>query len=209
MDPKAMFNLSYGLFVLTANMNGKDNGCIINTVTQVTSDPNQITIAVNKANYTHDIIAETKKFTVSVLSEAADFELFKRFGFQSGRTADKFAGFSDVKRMTNDTLAVTEGTNAYISGWVTQQIDVGTHSIFLASVVDMDVLSSVPSATYAYYHSNIKPKPQPAAQRADGKTVWRCKICGYEYVGDELPADFICPICKHPASDFEKVMPGK
>ena len=207
MNPKAMFHLSYGLFVLTANLDGKDNGCIINTVTQVTSDPNQITIAVNKANYTHDMIAETKKFTVSVLSEAADFELFKRFGFQSGRTADKFAGFSDVRRMTNDTLAVTEGTNAYISGWVTQQIDVGTHSIFLASVVDLDVLSSIPSATYAYYHSNIKPKPQPTAPRTDGKTVWRCKICGYEYIGDELPADFICPICKHPASDFEKVVP--
>ncbi len=206
MNNKAMFNLSYGLFVLTANLDGKDNGCIINTVTQVTTDPNQITIAVNKANYTHDIIAETKKFTVSVLSEDAKFDTFKRFGFQSGKTADKFAGYAFTKRMTNDTLAVTEGTNAYISGWVTQQIDVGTHSIFLASVVDMDVLSSVPSATYAYYHSNIKPKPQPAAKRADGKTVWRCKICGYEYVGDELPADFICPICKHPASDFEKVV---
>ena len=205
MNPKAMFNLSYGLFVLTANLDGKDNGCIINTVTQVTSDPNQITIAVNKANYTHDMIAETKKFTVSIISEAANFELFKRFGFQSGRTADKFAGFPHVRRMTNDTLAVTEGTNAYISGWVTQQIDVGTHSIFLASVVDMDVLSSTPSATYAYYHSNIKPKPQPTAPRADGKTVWRCKICGYEYVGDELPADFICPICKHPASDFSPI----
>lgn len=204
-----MFNLSYGLFVLTANLEDKDNGCIINTVTQVTSDPNQITIAVNKANYTHDMIAETKKFTVSIISEAANFDLFKRFGFQSGRTADKFAGFSDVQRMTNGTLAVTEGTNAYISGWVTQQIDVGTHSIFLASVVDMDVLSNTPSATYAYYHSNIKPKPQPTAPRADGKTVWRCKICGYEYVGDELPADFICPICKHPASDFEKVVAGK
>ncbi|MBR6268456.1 MAG: flavin reductase [Selenomonadaceae bacterium] len=206
MNPKAMFNLSYGLFVLTASKDGKDNGCIINTVTQVTSDPNQVTIAVNKANYTHDIIAETNKFTVSILSEAANFELFKRFGFQSGRTADKFAGFSAVKRMTNDTLAITEGTNAYISGWVTKQIDVGTHSIFLASVVDMDTLSNVPSATYAYYHSNIKPKPQPTAPRADGKTVWRCKICGYEYVGDELPADFICPLCKHPASDFEKVV---
>ncbi len=206
MNNKAMFNLSYGLFVLTANLDGKDNGCIINTVTQVTTDPNQITIAVNKANYTHDIIAETKKFTVSVLSKDAKFDTFKRFGFQSGRTADKFAGYAFTKRMTNDTLAVTEGTNAYISGWVTQQIDVGTHSIFLASVVDMDVLSSVPSATYAYYHSNIKPKPQPAVKRADGKTVWRCKICGYEYIGDELPADFICPICKHPASDFEKVL---
>ena len=206
MNPKAMFNLSYGLFVLTASKDGKDNGCIINTVTQVTSDPNQVTIAVNKANYTHEIIAETNKFTVSILSESANFELFKRFGFQSGRTADKFAGFSAVKRMTNDTLAVTEGTNAYISGWVTKKIDVGTHSIFLASVVDMDTLSNVPSATYAYYHSNIKPKPQPTAPRADGKTVWRCKICGYEYVGDELPADFICPWCKHPASDFEKVV---
>lgn len=203
MDNKAMYNLSYGLFVLTASLDGKDNGCIINTVTQVTSDPNQITIAVNKANHTHDVIAATDSFTVSVLSEQASFSLFKRFGFQSGRDVDKFAGFGAAKRLPNGTLAITEGTNAYISAEVFRIVDVGTHSVFFAKVSDAAVLSDVPSATYAYYHQHIKPKPQ--APKA-GKTVWRCKICGYEYEGEELPADFICPICKHPASDFEKVV---
>ena len=204
MNPKAMFNISYGLYVLTANLDGKDNGCIINTVTQVTSDPNQITIAVNKANYTRDMIAQSKKFTASIISQQADFELFKRFGFQSGTTADKFAGFSATRRLPNEALLITEGTNAYISGYVTQEIDLGTHSLFIASVTDMDVLNDTPAATYTYYHQHIKPKPQ-AAPKKEGKTIWRCTICGYEYEGDELPADFICPICKHPASDFEKV----
>lgn len=204
MNPKAMFNISYGLYVLTANLDGKDNGCIINTVTQVTSDPNQITIAVNKANYTRDMIAQSKKFTASIISQQADFELFKRFGFQSGKTTDKFAGFSATRRLPNEALLITEGTNAYISGYVTQEIDLGTHSLFIASVTDMDVLNDTPAATYTYYHQHIKPKPQSPPKK-DGKTIWRCTICGYEYEGDELPADFICPICKHPASDFEKV----
>ncbi len=204
MNKKAMYNLSYGLFVLSAKQGEKDNGCIVNTVGQVTTEPNQITVAVNKLNLTHDMIAETKKFTASILSEKADFSLFQRFGFQSGRNADKFLLFDGKKRVANDTFAVTQGTNGYISAYVTQQIDVGTHSIFLASVTDMDIWGDAPSATYAYYQSNIKPKPERRAQA--GKTIWRCRVCGYEYVGDELPADFICPICKHSASDFEKVM---
>jgi flavin reductase (DIM6/NTAB) family NADH-FMN oxidoreductase RutF/rubredoxin len=204
MNPKAMFNISYGLYVLTANLDGKDNGCIINTVTQVTSDPNQITIAVNKNNYTRDMIAQSKKFTASIISQQADFELFKRFGFQSGKTVDKFAGFSATRRLPNEALLITEGTNSYISGYVTQEIDLGTHSLFIASVTDMDVLNDAPAATYTYYHQHIKPKPQAPVSKS-GKTIWRCTICGYEYEGDELPADFICPICKHPASDFEKV----
>ncbi len=204
MDTKAMFNISYGLFVLTANQDGKDNGCIINTVTQVTSDPLQVTIAVNKMNYTHDMIAATGHFTASILSEKADFDLFKRFGFQSGKTVDKFAGFDAVQRTANGTLAITQGTNSFLSADVTQKIDVGTHTIFLAKVVDVEALNEIPSATYTYYQQHIKPKPQ-APKAPSGKTVWRCKICGYEYEGEELPADFICPICKHPASDFEKV----
>ena len=204
MDTKAMFNISYGLFVLTANQDGKDNGCIINTVTQVTSDPLQVTIAVNKMNHTHDMIAATGHFTASILSEKADFEIFKHFGFQSGKTVNKFADFDAVQRTANGTLAVTRGTNAFISADVTQKIDVGTHTIFLAKVVDVEGLADIPSATYTYYQQNIKPKPQ-APKAPTGKTVWRCKICGYEYEGEDLPADFICPLCKHPASDFEKV----
>ena len=206
MNSKAMYNLSYGLFVLSAKQDGKDNGCIINTAGQVTTEPNQITIAVNELNLTHDMVAATKKFTVSILSEKADFSLFKRFGFQSGRDADKFLMFDGKKRVANATFAVTQGTNGYISAYVTQQIDVGTHTIFLASVTDMDVWDDTPSATYAYYPSNIKPKPQPVGKTAEGKTIWRCRVCGYEYVGEELPDGFICPICKHPASDFEKVV---
>ncbi len=208
MDNKAMFKISYGLYVLTAKDDEKDNGCIINTVTQVTAEPLQITIAVNKLNHTHDIIAKTKKFTVSAISEAADFNLFKHFGFQSGRTVNKFADFTDTERTANGTLAVTKGTNSYISADVTQTLDVGTHTIFLAKVVDAKLLSEVESATYNYYQKYIKPKPQPVGKTEEGKTIWRCTICGYEYVGEELPEGFICPICKHPASDFEKVVPA-
>ena len=131
--------------------------------------------------------------------------VFKRFGFQSGRDGDKFAGFDGTKRADNGNLIVTEGTNAWISAKVEKSIDLGSHMLFIASVTDMEVLSTVPSATYTYYQENIKPKPQPVGRTEDGQTVWRCTICGYEYVGEALPEDFICPICKHPASDFEKV----
>jgi flavin reductase (DIM6/NTAB) family NADH-FMN oxidoreductase RutF/rubredoxin len=203
MNKKALYQLSYGLFVLTANLNGKDNGCIINTAVQLTSNPYRISIAVNKANLTHDMIKETRKFTLSVLSQDAEFEIFQHFGFQSGRDVDKFAGFTDCKRGANDTMIITKGTNAYLSAWVEETIDVGTHTLFIAQLTDADILSEVSSATYQYYQDSIK--PQKAGVTADGKTIWRCKVCGYEYVGDELPENFICPICKHPADDFEKV----
>ncbi len=205
MDPKAMYKLSYGLFVVTANRDGKDNGCITNTAQQVTTEPNQITIAVNKNNYTHDMIVDTGKFTVSVISEEADFELFKHFGFQSGRDVDKFAGFTDCRRAENGTMIVTKGTNAYLSAQVVSTVDLGTHTLFIAKVTDLDVLSGAASATYDYYQKHIKPKPEEVGKTKDGQTIWRCRICGYEYVGEELPDDFICPICKHPKSDFEKV----
>lgn len=206
MDNKTMHKLTYGLFVLTASEGGKDNGCIINTAGQVTSTPNRISIAVNKANLTHDMIMNTRKFTVSVISEDAEFELFKRFGFQSGRAVDKFDGFTDCKRGYNGVNYVTKGTNGFIAGWVEQAIDLGTHTLFIGAVTDMEVLSEVPSATYGYYQSSIKPKPQAAGTAAEGKTIWRCSVCGYEYVGEELPENYVCPLCKHPASDFEKVV---
>ncbi|MCR5789536.1 MAG: flavin reductase [Lachnospiraceae bacterium] len=204
MDAKTMFKLSYGLFVLTAK-DEKHNGCITNTAIQVTSEPNRISFAVNKSNYTHDQVKKTGIFTISVISEAADFELFKHFGFQSGRDVDKFDGFTDYKEAANGTRIITKGTNAFISGKVIQTVDLGTHTLFIADVTDMEVLSDTPSATYTYYQSNIKPKPAPKTEEKTGKVVWRCKICGYEYEGEELPADFVCPICKHPASDFERV----
>ncbi len=205
MDKKAMYAISYGLFVLTARAGGRDNGCITNTVAQVTSEPNRISVAVNKGNYTCGMIRESGCFTASVISEKADFSLFKRFGFQSGRDTDKFADYGAVRRAENGTLIVTEGTCAWISAKVEQAIDLGTHMLFIAEVTDMDVLGGDPPATYAYYQEHIKPKPEAVGKTEDGRTVWRCRICGYEYVGEELPEDFICPICKHPASDFEKV----
>lgn len=203
MDKKAMYNLSYGLFVLTARADGKDSGCIINTAGQVTSSPNRISITVNKDNFTHDLVRDSGRFNISILSEKASFDIFKHFGFQSGRDVDKFEGYQACRRSENGLYYITEGTNAYISATVEQAIDLGSHTMFIASVDDMDVLSSEPSATYAYYQSSIKPKPEQSASQ--GKTVWRCTVCGYIYEGEELPADFICPLCKHPASDFEKV----
>lgn len=205
MNKKAMYHLTYGLFVLTAAKEEKDNGCIINTAGQVTSEPNRISIAVNKSNYTHDIIRETKAFNISVISEAADFSLFERFGFHSGRDTDKFEDLEGWGRAANGISYIAMGTNAYISAKVVSEQDLGSHTLFIAEVTDMEVLSSVPSATYAYYQEHIKPKPQKTAS-PEGKTVWRCTVCGYEYEGEELPADFICPLCKHPASDFEKVV---
>lgn len=205
MDLNAMQKLSYGLFVLTASVNGRDNGCIINTAGQVTSDPNRLSVAVNKNNYTHDMIKESAVFSVSIISENADFELFKRFGFQSGRSADKFAGFSGCRRTENGTMIITEGTNAYISARVEQSIDLGSHTLFIASVTDSGILGDAASATYSYYHEHIKTQPKPVRTDNNGQTVWRCTICGYEYIGEELPDGFVCPLCKHPASDFEKV----
>ena len=206
MDMKAMYKLSYGLFVLTAKRGEKDNGCITNTAIQVTSEPNRISIAVNKANYTHNMVLETGKFNVSIISEKADFDLFKHFGFQSGRDVDKFADFTDCARAENGIFYITKGTNAVISAEVEQSIDLGSHTLFIAKVTDLMVLDAASSATYEYYQNNIKPKPQAVGTTPTGQTIWRCRICGYEYVGEELPEDFICPLCKHPASDFEKVV---
>ena len=205
MDNKAMYKLSYGLFVLTTVVGDKKNGCITNTAIQVASEPNQMSVCVNKANLTHDMILESGIFTVSVISQEAKFELFKRFGFQSGRDVDKFADFDQFDLGKNGLPFIREGTNAYISVKVEKTQDLGSHTMFIGEITDIEVLSQTPSATYEYYMNNIKPKPEKVRVTEDGKTVWRCKICGYEYVGEELPEDFICPICKHPASDFEKV----
>lgn len=206
MDPKAMFKISYGLYVLTAKDGDKDTGCITNTAVQAASVPNQLSVCVNKTNYTHDIIEKTGVFTVSIISHAASFDVFKRFGYQSGRDVNKFADFDGYKRGENGLCYVTEGTNAYISVKVDKTVDLGSHTMFIGEITDMEVLSETPSATYEYYMNNIKPKPEAVGKTEEGKTVWRCRICGYEYVGEDLPEDYICPLCKHPASDFEKVV---
>ncbi|MGI5963293.1 MAG: flavin reductase [Lawsonibacter sp.] len=202
-NSSAMYALSYGLFVLTAHQEGKDNGCIINTATQVTTQPNRITIAVNKANYTHDMVLATGQFTLSILSQEAPFSLFQRFGFQSGRDTDKFADFSaHVQRGENGILRVTQGVCAWLSCRVVSTLDLGTHTLFLADVEDGDRINNIPSVTYAYYQDNIKPKPQAASAPSTQKR-WVCIVCGYIYEGEFLPDDFICPWCKHPASDFQ------
>lgn len=206
MDKKAMYKLSYGLFVLTAKDEEKDNGCIINTAIQASSMPNQLSICVNKANLTHDMIVKTGKFTVSVISQDAGFDLFKHFGFQSGKDVDKFKNFEKCKRGENSIYYITEGTSAYISVNVSKTEDLGSHTMFIGEITDMEVLSETPSVTYDYYLKNIKPQPENVGTTIDGKTIWRCTICGYEYVGEELPEDFVCPLCKHPASDFEKII---
>ena len=204
MDNKVMYSLSYGLFVLSARQGDKDNGCITNTAIQVTTDPNRIAVAINKSNYTHDMVKETGRFTVSILSEEAKFDLFQRFGFQSGRDVDKFAGFEQHTGKDADGIRyVTQGANAWLSCKVVSATDLGTHTLFLADVLDGGVISSVPSATYSYYQAHIKPKPAAAPAAPSEKKRWVCKVCGYVYEGDELPADYICPLCKHPASDFE------
>jgi len=200
IDPNAMFKFSYGLFVLTAKDGNKDNGCIINTAIQVTQSPLRISIAVNKANYTHDMILKTKTFNISILSQSAPFKIFEQFGFSSGRDSDKFKNCNYNDRTANGIRYVSDHANCVITAKVTESYDYGSHTIFVADVIQSIVLSDEKSVTYQYYFDNIKPKPQP---QMSGKKGYVCKICGYVHEGESLPKDFICPLCKHGADDFE------
>lgn len=200
MDPKALFNITYGLYVLTAREGEKDNGCIINTVMQVANDPVRIAISVIKQNKTHEMIQKTGEFNLSAITTEADFALFQRFGMQSGRDVDKFAGFDAVARSDNGLLYVTRMTNVFLSGKVVQAVDLGTHTMFIAEVVDGEVFSGGWGCTYTYYQADIKPKPVHTAKRS-----WVCTICGYVYEGDEVPDDYLCPRCNHGKEDFELV----
>ena len=201
IDKNAMFKLSYGLFVLTAKENNKHNGCIINTVMQITDNPKKVAIAVNKVNYTHDMVMHTKKFNVSILTTETPFKLFQHFGFQSGREVNKFENFSAIEHSKNGLIYITENTNAYLSCDVLETIDCGSHTLFIAEVTEAHQLSNLPSCTYQYYFDHIK----PSLKMPEKKKGWVCKICGYVYEGEELPADFICPLCKHGAEDFERI----
>lgn len=201
MNNNAMYKLTYGLFVVTAKEGDKDNGCIVNTVSQVTSSPNRISLAINKQNYTHDMIMNTGIFNVSILTEKSKFSTYQNFGFQSGKDVDKFEKFT-FKRAENGVVYIPEETNAFICAKVVEKIDLGTHTLFIADVTDAEVLSEDTSVTYEYYHKNIKPAPKKDDEK---KTGWICIICGYIYEGEELPADFICPLCKHGAEDFKKL----
>ena len=208
IDKKSFFKLSYGLFVLTACEGDRHNGCIINTAQQVTSEPSRISIAVNKQNYTHDMIMNTGVFNLSILSEEAKFDVFTHFGFQSGREVEKIADYVGKRRSANRLYYLNGPANAFISGKVCGTVDCGTHTLFVADVTEAKVLNEVPAMTYAYYFANVKPKPE--VKKADSGRVWVCKICGYQYDEakegipfEQLPADWVCPLCKHPKSDFE------
>ena len=195
----AFFKLSYGLYLLSSGNGQKQNGSINNTVIQITDTPKQLAVTVNKNSLTHELIAETGLFNVSVLTIDAPFELYKRFGYQSGRTADKFAGFPEVERSENGLLYLTKYANALLSGKVTFSKDLGTHTLFVADATEARILPDGESVTYQYYFDHIKPKPE-AANRKKG---YVCKICGWIYEGDPLPPDIICPVCGHGAADFE------
>jgi len=202
MNEKAFYNLTYGLFLLTAQEEGRDNGCIINTAIQVANDPTRITISVVKQNLTCEMILRTGQFNVSAITNKADFELFRHFGMQSGRDVDKFAGFSQVDRSENGLFYLTGASNAFFSAKVTEYLDLGSHILFVAEVTDAQVLSRDSSCTYGYYQSDIKPKPR---QMVSEKKRWVCTVCGYIYEGDEVPEDYLCPLCKHGKEYFKLV----
>lgn len=201
----AITKIGYGLYVLIAREGDKDNGCICNVVAQLTSSPMQMMIAVNKQNLTHDMILRTGRFNVCCLTEHAPMKVFQHFGFQSGRDVNKFEGCDVEMRSSNELLYLPKYVNAYLSGQVNYAKDLGTHTLFIANITEAVHLSDDPSLTYAYYQEHIKPKPVAAPKAEGGKKKWVCEVCGYVYEGDELPADFICPWCKHPASDFKPV----
>ena len=202
MNNSAFFKLSYGLYLITARQGEKINGSIINTVTQITDNPKQISIAMNKDSYTHDMIMQTKKAVVTVLATTTPFDTFKRFGFQSGKDVDKFKDITYFS--TEDGIPYLSADScAYLACRVTETVDMGTHTLFLAEVTEAEVLSdSQEPMTYAYYHANVKPQPKPEESKITG---YRCIVCGYIYEGEEIPPDFICPWCKHGVIDFEKI----
>lgn len=200
-DMKALFNIGYGLYVVTTNDGKKDNGCIVNTVVQLTDNPYRVAVNINKANYTHHIVKQTGILNVNCLSQEAPFSVFRTFGFQSGRNADKFAEYgTDLPRSDNGLVFLPRYINAFMSLKVVDYVDLGTHGMFICEVTEARVMSKVETMSYTYYQKNVKPKPQ-----TDGKKGWVCKVCGYIYEEEVLPEDFICPLCKHPASDFEKI----
>ena len=196
-DLKALFRIGYGLYVVTCSDGTRDNGLIVNTVSQVTDSPNRIAVCINKQNYSHHVIKQTGKLNVNCLSTDAPFSVFENFGFQSGRTADKFAGWETL-RSDNGLVFLPKYINAFMSLKVEQYVDLDTHGMFICTVTEARVMSDRPTMTYTYYQENVKPKPQ-----TEGKKGWVCRICGYIYEGEELPEDFICPLCKHGAADFE------
>ena len=198
-DLNALFNIGYGLYVVTCNDGRKDNGLIVNTVSQVTNTPNRIAVTINKENYSHHVIKQTGLMNVNCLSVDAPFSVFEKFGFVSGRNVDKFAGLTP-NRSDNGLAFLPRHINSFMSLKVEQYVDLGTHGMFICAVTEARVLSDRETMSYTYYLDNVKPKPE-----TEGKKGYVCKICGYVYEGDSLPDDIICPLCKHGAADFEPI----
>ena len=198
-DLNALFNIGYGLYVVTSNDGKKDNGLIVNTVTQVTNTPNRIAVTINKENYSHHIIKQTGIMNINCLSTDAPFAVFEKFGFVSGRNEDKFRDCEPL-RSDNGLVFLPRYINSFMSLKVEQYVDLDTHGMFICSITESRVISDKETMTYAYYHENVKPKPE-----TEGKKGYVCKICGYIYEGDTLPDDYICPLCKHGAADFEEI----
>lgn len=223
MNQNALFQIGYGLYLVAANENGKDNACIVNTVMQVTQNPVRLLVSVSNQNLTHDMIKNTGKLTVSVLTEKTPFAVYSHFGYQSGKKADKFEDFEDVTRCANGCYRLNRNSSAYFCGTVSESFVLDTHTMFLVEVTDADIVSSQEPVTYDYYQKYVKQPYKPAMKKSEAvntegtkntsaegadetKTnAYICKICGYVYEGETLPEDYICPICKHGVSDFEKM----
>ncbi len=199
IDAKVLFNIGYGLYAVTSHDGEKDNGLIVNTVCQITSDPIRVAVCINKSNYSHDTIKQSGKMNVCCLSESAPFKVFETFGMQSGRDADKFKDCQPL-RSQNGLVYLPRYINSFFSLKVEDYMDMGTHGMFVCSVTETERFSNEPTMTYAYYHKNVKPAP-----RAEKKKGFVCSVCGYVYEGERLPEDFVCPLCLHPASDFEPI----
>ena len=199
-DLTALFRIGYGLYVVTSNDGKRDNGLIVNAVNQVTSSPNRVSVTINKANYSHHVIKNTGVMNLNCLSVDAPFSVFESFGFRSGRNVDKVENSTDIQRSDNGLIFLPKYINAFLSLKVEQYIDLGTHGMFICTVDEARVMNDRETMTYTYYQNNVKPKPQ-----TEGKKGFVCKICGYIYEGDELPEDFVCPLCKHGAADFEPI----
>lgn len=223
MNEKALFQIGYGLYLVAANENGKDNACIVNTVMQVTQNPIRLLVSVSNQNLTHDMIKSTGKMTISVLTEKTPFSVYRHFGYQSGKKVDKFENFEDVTRCANGCFRLNNNSSAYFCGTVSESFTLDTHTMFLVDVTDADIVSSQVPVTYDFYQKYVKQPYKPAVKKsgtqanaddtngasAEGTEAttnsYVCKICGYVYEGESLPEDYICPICKHGASDFEKM----
>lgn len=199
IDKKALYNITYGLYVVTSNDGSKDNGCIVNTVVQVADSPLTVSVCIKKKNYTHEIVKNSGIMNVNCLTVNAKFDVFEKFGFVSGRDKDKFA-VETLERTENGLIILPANVNTVISLKTEQYIDLGSHGMFICTPTECRLLSSDESMSYNFYQNNVKPKPK---EQKTGKKRWVCKVCGYVYEGDELPSDFECPLCGHPASDFE------